>query len=395
VLFVITLVAVVGVESYFLFRPQSKTPPAIAVIDNFFGWKYAPGKYPVAAFPVTGSGHLAYSDIRDPGGIPEGLPVRLKVPIIGVDTAIEDAYMTPEGRMDVPEGSINVAWFALGPHPGEVGSAVIGGHFGMRNGVPFVFYDLDKLQVGDRVYILNDKDETLQFVVRSVKLFDRKADATEVFTSDDGLAHLNLITCEGVWNEINGFYPQRRVVFTDLAPKASVVASSTPAFNRVLNVGAEGADVVALQDILEQKGFLKLPTGTAKGYFDKVTSNALARYQKSVGLPVVGMFGPMTRAKIISEIATIGVPNAGSNAVFTTSSSASTVTPRSGGKLSTPPERFMEALRGLFKTPLDMLVTLSLCIAIAFMLFKVIRGRMSLRRWWNKRSRAPLSSKKK
>jgi hypothetical protein len=48
--------------------------------------------------------------------------------------------------MDVPAGSKNVALFSLGPHPGQVGSAVIGGHFGIKNDVPFVFYDLDKLK---------------------------------------------------------------------------------------------------------------------------------------------------------------------------------------------------------------------------------------------------------
>src|SRR6185369_3242697 len=111
---------------------------------------------------------FAYSDIRDPGGLPRGLPVRLRIPIIGVDAAIEDAFITADGRMDVPEGSLNVAWFALGTRPGKVGSAVIGGHFGINQGVPFVFYNLDKLKVGEKIYILDDKDDTLAFMVRSI-----------------------------------------------------------------------------------------------------------------------------------------------------------------------------------------------------------------------------------
>lgn len=110
--------------------------------DRLFGWKF-----PVAKFPLVGSGGgpLAYSDIRDPGGIPQGLPVRLKIPVIEVNSAIEDALITPDGRMDVPVGSVNVAWFSLGPHPGQEGSAVIGGHFGVKNGVPFVFYSLEPI----------------------------------------------------------------------------------------------------------------------------------------------------------------------------------------------------------------------------------------------------------
>ncbi len=148
---IVFFVAIIAVGYYFLFSKTDKAGNTVA--DNTFGWQF-----PVAKFPLVGSSsnQIAYSDIRDPGGIPQGLPVRLKIPVIGVDSAIEDALITPDRRMDVTSGSVNVAWFALGPHPGDVGSAVIGGHFGISNGVKFVFYDLDKVKIGDKVYILND-----------------------------------------------------------------------------------------------------------------------------------------------------------------------------------------------------------------------------------------------
>lgn len=117
---VVIIAGLLGAGYYFLFSHEDKAGNTLA--DNTFGWKY-----PVVELPITGPTDIAYSDIRDPGGIPEGLPVRLKIPSIGVDSAIEDALITPAGRMDVPAGSRNVAWFALGPHPGNVGSAVIGG----------------------------------------------------------------------------------------------------------------------------------------------------------------------------------------------------------------------------------------------------------------------------
>ena len=214
---VVCCVAAVGAAYYFFVLPRldsGKAVDTVAAADKLFGWKFPSG----IKFPSTGSvgGSVAYSSIRDSGGVPEGLPVRLQIPVLGVDSAVEDALITPTGRMDVPAGSVNVAWFALGPNPGQVGSAVIGGHYGIRNGVPFVFYNLDTLKVGASVYVIDDGGNTLKFIVRSIKSFDRNADAASVFTSDDGMAHLNLITCEGVWNEVNGGYPQRLVVFTDL-----------------------------------------------------------------------------------------------------------------------------------------------------------------------------------
>lgn len=223
----VVIITVVGAGYYFLYLPQiTKNKVADATTDKSFGWKF-----PVAKFPLTGTNDslIAYSNIRDPGGIPQGLPVRLQIPVIGVDSAIEDAQITPDGRMDVPAGSVNVAWFSLGPHPGSEGSAVIGGHFGITNGVPFVFYKLDKVNVGDKLYIVNDKGETLAFQVRSIKSFDRNADATTVFTSNDGKAHLNLITCEGVWNQVNGTYPLRLVVFSDAIPSEGAVAVKSAA----------------------------------------------------------------------------------------------------------------------------------------------------------------------
>ncbi|MFA6158211.1 MAG: class F sortase [Candidatus Paceibacterota bacterium] len=217
---------IAGVASYVLLSPKSDQGARLAVIsDSLFGWRF-----PVAKFPLTGSkgGPLAYSEVRDPKATSQGLPLRLKIPAIGVDSTIEDALVTPDGRMDVPEGSLNVAWFALGPHPGREGSAVIGGHFGIRGGVPFVFYKLDRLVVGDKVYVEDDKGDTIAFVVRSTELFDRNADATTVFTSSDGMAHLNLITCDGVWNKVNNSYPQRLVVFTDAVPMGTASLSPAP-----------------------------------------------------------------------------------------------------------------------------------------------------------------------
>jgi LPXTG-site transpeptidase (sortase) family protein len=129
--------------------------------------------------------------------------------------------------MDVPAGSENVAWFALGTIPGQTGNAVIGGHFGIDNGVPKVFYLLNKLEIGDKVYVVNDMGKTLVFAVRAIRLFDRNAESSSVFLSSDGLAHLNVITCEGVWNKVNDSYPDRRVVFTDSIPYGGEAITNT------------------------------------------------------------------------------------------------------------------------------------------------------------------------
>jgi len=202
-----------------LFLPKRDTTNSNTT-DELLGWKFPVDKFPPSG-QVSDSG--AYSEFRKSGGSPRGLPVRLQIPSIDVDSAIEDAYITQDGRMDVPAGSVNVAWFALGTIPGQKGSAVIGGHFGIDDGVPKVFYNLNKLKVGDKVYVVDDTNNTLAFIVRSIRLFDKNAESSSVFYSNDGLAHLNVITCEGEWNKVNDTYPDRRVVFTDAIPSEGAV----------------------------------------------------------------------------------------------------------------------------------------------------------------------------
>ncbi len=73
-------------------------------------------------------------------------------------------------------------------------------------------------------------------------------------------------------------------------------------FKRNLTIGSTGDDVKDLQTFLENKGFLKMPKGIAKGYFGPLTASALKAYQKSVGLSATGYFGTTTREKIIEEM---------------------------------------------------------------------------------------------
>ena len=145
-----------------------------------------------------------------------GLPIRLKIPVINIDAAIESLGLTSQGNMDVPKGPDDVAWYKLGTRPGENGSAVIAGHYGTwKNGKGSVFDNLNKLNQGDQIYIEDENGKTITFVVRERRNYDPKADASEVFSSDDELSHLNLITCEGTWNKDSKSYSERLVIFTD------------------------------------------------------------------------------------------------------------------------------------------------------------------------------------
>lgn len=144
-----------------------------------------------------------------------GLPVRLKIPSINIDAAVEYVGLMPDGAMGAPKERANVAWFNLGSRPGENGTAVIAGHYGWKNREASVFDNLYQLRKGDKLYIEDDKGLIFSFVVRESRRYDRSANASDVFSSNDGKAHLNLVTCEGVWDKVSKTYSKRLVVFTN------------------------------------------------------------------------------------------------------------------------------------------------------------------------------------
>lgn len=144
-----------------------------------------------------------------------GLPVRLTIPRIKVSAAVDYVGLTPDGAMGIPKIPRNVAWFNLGPRPGEVGNALIAGHVNWWNGAASAFANLSKLKVGDKIYIKDDTGATTTFSVRLLRAYGYTEAAPDVFISNDGKAHLNLITCIGTWNKKLRSYSKRLVIFTD------------------------------------------------------------------------------------------------------------------------------------------------------------------------------------
>jgi len=143
------------------------------------------------------------------------LPIRIKIPKIGVDAVIRYSGLTPDGAMAIEKNPDEVAWYQLGPRPGEIGSAVIAGHYGFLNGIGSVFNRLNTLRAGDKIQTVDEIGITTVFVVRTSQTYTPTADASDVFKSNDGTAHLNLITCDGTWQNAEQTYSNRLVVFAD------------------------------------------------------------------------------------------------------------------------------------------------------------------------------------
>ncbi len=181
--------------------------------------------FPLLYSPVQGSGAKVGSSGNDQTtqnfidavspGPTVGVPIRLQIPKININAAIEYVGLTPQGAVGVPAGPADAAWFNLSPRPGENGSSIIVGHYGWKDGISAVFDNLYKLQKGDTIYVADANGATTTFVVSGLRMYGQNEDVSNIFGSNDGGAHLNLITCEGVWNKASQSYSNRLVVFTN------------------------------------------------------------------------------------------------------------------------------------------------------------------------------------
>jgi len=143
------------------------------------------------------------------------LPVLLEIPKIGVSANVQSVGLNSKNEMGVPSNDWDVAWYNLGTKPGKIGSAVIAGHLDSQTGQPAVFWNLDKLGIGDEIFVTDGGNNKKSFQVISVVKYETgTAPMEKIFGSNDGV-YLNLITCGGVWDKAKNNYSERFVVFAE------------------------------------------------------------------------------------------------------------------------------------------------------------------------------------
>ncbi len=170
--------------------------------------------------PVTQSLQSIGSSIgitKRPDPLPANEPAKLKIPAIKVSASVQYVGEGKSGNMAVPTNFTDVGWYRAGTVPGEVGSAVMDGHVDNALALPGVFKHLDALKIGDDVYVVTNGGQSLHFRVTGVDTYaENEAPASQIFSSSDGQAHLNLVTCAGDWIQKDKSYNERLVVYTTL-----------------------------------------------------------------------------------------------------------------------------------------------------------------------------------
>ncbi|HUZ41761.1 MAG TPA: class F sortase [Acidimicrobiales bacterium] len=149
------------------------------------------------------------------GAIGRSRPVHLRIPIIGLSLPLSVLTLNKDGTVNVPTNFAEPGWYSGDRAPGQNGSAVILGHVDNFHG-PAAFFYLDKLSLGNRVYVTLADGKQLVFAVIGERMYMKTNFPDALVYGARNYPALQLVTCGGIFDPATGHYLSNIVVFTAL-----------------------------------------------------------------------------------------------------------------------------------------------------------------------------------
>ena len=145
------------------------------------------------------------------------MPRTITISSIGVKARVLQAGVDANNQLQTPKSIYDTAWYSGSSKPGEIGAAVIDGHY-VGPTTSGVFSHLGQLKKDDKIVIERGDGKQLTFRVVAVETVPASAvDMLKVLTSvDTAKPGLNLITCGGKYNAKKFEFGDRTVVYSVL-----------------------------------------------------------------------------------------------------------------------------------------------------------------------------------
>jgi len=140
------------------------------------------------------------------------VPTQLRIPSVGVRTAMVNLDVDETGAMQVPGDPATAGWYVGSATPGDVGPSVIVGHVDSTNG-PAVFYRLASVRPGASVEVRRSDGRTARFRVLEVERQPKTVFPSERVYGLTPDRALRLITCGGVYDHAGRRYLDNVVVY--------------------------------------------------------------------------------------------------------------------------------------------------------------------------------------
>ena len=151
-----------------------------------------------------------------PNPIPIGQPSQILIPSINLQASIIPIGITSDNYMETPHQAAEVGWYNLGAKPGQIGGAILNGHFDTPTGRPAIFYNLEKVQPNQQIIITTQDGQQLTYTIDQITSHPIDGFPTDLVYGKYTNQKLILITCNGVWDPIRQTYANRLVVTADI-----------------------------------------------------------------------------------------------------------------------------------------------------------------------------------
>ena len=186
---------------------------------HFLGAGSAPPAAAMIAEPATSAAgsteQLPSTPISQQAGSPEAVPQRIALPDLGVRAPVVEFGLDESGGVVVPDDITTVGWYRGSVSmDAPAGSTVIVGHRNSAVAGSGAFDNLEVLEAGDRIRVVDESGAVHRYRVSEVDMVlkDDFASIVREAFGTDGDHRLTLITCGGDFDSAAGSYLSNVIV---------------------------------------------------------------------------------------------------------------------------------------------------------------------------------------
>ena len=139
-----------------------------------------------------------------PAAVP---PVRVVVPEVGIDLAVEPVGVLANGEMQLPANTKLAGWYKFGPDPASAtGATILAAHVDSRVYGLGPFSRLKELAAGAPVQVTTADGAVRAYTITSISRISKEEISLDTVFDRAGPAHLVMMTCGGQFNYETGHY---------------------------------------------------------------------------------------------------------------------------------------------------------------------------------------------
>ena len=163
--------------------------------------------------PAARTRPASRSDHSQIGVAVTAVPVRLRIPAIGVSAAVVPVGVDASGGLGIPADPSVIGWWAGGSSPGQVsGATILVGHVDSAARGPGALFRLEQLRPGTAVTVTAG-GRAWRYVVRAVRAYGKARLPSAAVFGQRVTPRLVIVTCGGPFDAATGHYLDNIVAY--------------------------------------------------------------------------------------------------------------------------------------------------------------------------------------